>query len=157
MVITLSTINVRSVKSRVRAQMILSCLNSFNSDVFLLQECSLPFLTHYREWEQLWPLPSLWSGSNENKSDGVAILIKNPLVVVKGSTVVRDGRALLTHLSFMGQDFKLLNIYGFNDKHDRYDLLEDLQSHMLGTRPFILAGDFNCILTKKRQEKRRGF
>lgn len=157
MALTFSTINVRSVKSRVRAQSVLSCLNSFKSDVFLLQECGIPFLTHYREWEDMWPHTSMWSGSNENKNDGVAILIKNPLVVVKGSTVVRDGRALLAHLTFMGQDFKLLNIYGFNDKNDRYDLLEDLQPHMLGRTPFILAGDFNCILRRKDRKRAGDF
>ncbi|KAI4786131.1 hypothetical protein KUCAC02_037326, partial [Chaenocephalus aceratus] len=52
-------------------------------------------------------------------------------ILVKGSTVVRDGRALLVHLNFMGKDFNVLNTYGFNDKNDRYDLLEDLQPHML--------------------------
>lgn len=157
MTLTFSTINVRSVKSRVRAQSVLSCLKSFKSDVFLLQECAIPFLTHYREWEEMWPHTSIWSGSNENKNDGVAILIKNPLVAVKGSTVVRDGRALLAHLTFMGQDFKLLNIYGFNDKNHRYDLLEELQSHMLGRTPFILAGDFNCILTRKDRKRAGDF
>lgn len=157
MTLTFSTINVRSVKSRVRAQSVLSCLKSFKSDVFLLQECAIPFLTHYREWEEMWPHTSIWSGSNENKNDGVAILIKNPLVAVKGSTVVRDGRALLAHLTFMGQDFKLLNIYGFNDKNHRYDLLGELQSHMLGRTPFILAGDFNCILTRKDRNRAGDF
>lgn len=153
MTLTFSTINVRSVKSRVRAQIVLSFLNSFKSDVFLIQECGLPFLKHYREWEELWPQTSIWSGSNENKNDGVAILIKNPLVLVKGSTVVRDGRALLTHLTFMGKDFNVLNIYGFNDKNDRYDLLEDLQPHMLGRAPLVVGGDFNCILS--RNDRRR--
>ncbi|KAK7893054.1 hypothetical protein WMY93_022206 [Mugilogobius chulae] len=55
MAITLSTINVRSVKSRGLGGVV---------------------ATHI-----------IWSGSNENKNDGVAILIKNPLVTVKGSTV----------------------------------------------------------------------
>ena len=91
----------------------------------------------------------MWSGSNQNKNDGVAILIKNPQVLVKGSTVVRDGRALLAHLTFMGQDFNLLNIYGFNEKNDRYDLLQDLQFHMLGRAPLVVGGDFNCILNRK--------
>ena len=145
MTLTFSTINVRSVKSVIRAQTVLSFLNSFKSDVFLIQECGLPFLTHYRKWEKLWPLTSIWSGSNENRNDGVAILLKNPLIQVKGSTVVRDGRAILAHLSFMGKDFKLLNIYGFNDKNDRYDLLEDLQVHMLGRAPLVIGGDFNCF------------
>lgn len=149
MTLTFSTINVRSVKSRVRAQSVLSFLDSIKSDVFLLQECGIPFLKKYTQWEEMWPQTSIWSGSNQNKNDGVAILIKNPHVLVKGSTVVRDGRALLARLTFMGQDFKLLNIYGFNDKNDRYDLLEDLQSHLLGKEALVLAGDFNCILSRK--------
>lgn len=149
MALTLSTINVRSVKSRVRAQSVLSFLTSSKSDVFLIQECGLPFLKNYKPWEEMWPQASIWSGSNGNKNDGVAILIKNPEVLVKDSTVVREGRALLAHLTFMGQDFNLLNIYGFNKKNDRYDLLEDLQSHMLGTAPLVVGGDFNCILSRK--------
>ena len=40
----ISTINVESVRSRVRAQSVLSFLNSFQSDVFLIQECGLPYL-----------------------------------------------------------------------------------------------------------------
>ena len=142
MILTFSTLNVRSVKSRVRAQTILSFLNNFKSDVFLLQECALPFLKNYRIWEEKWPHKSLWSGSNENRNDGVAILIKNPSILVKGSTVVRDGRALLAHLTFMGRDFNLLNIYGFNNKNDRHDLLENLQPHMLGRTPLVLGGRF---------------
>lgn len=153
MTLTFSTINVRSVKSRVRAQTVLSFLNSFKSDIFLIQECGLPFLNSYRAWEELWPQRSLWSGSNENKNDGVAILIKNPLVLVKGSTVVRDGRALLANLTFMGKDFNVLNVYGFNDKNDRYDLLEDLQFHMLGRAPLVVGGDFNCILSRKDRRR----
>lgn len=148
MAITFSTINVRSVKSRVRAQSVLSFLSSFKSDVFLLQECCIPFFKHYTQWEGIWSGKSIWSGSNYNRNDGVAILINNPHILVKGSTVVKDGRALLAHLTFMGQDFNLLNIYGFNERNDRYDLLEDLQSHMLGRKPLILGGDFNCILSK---------
>ena len=154
MALTISTINVRSVRSRVRAQSILSFLQSVDSDVFLLQECNLPFLKHYSKWEGMWPPgTSLFSGSNENKSDGVAILIKNPLILVKGSTVVRDGRAILARLSFMDKDFTLLNVYGFNDKNDRYELLEELQSHMLGRAPLVIGGDFNCVLSRSDRRK----
>ena len=149
MSLTISTINVRSVKTQVRAQSILSLLSTLKADIFLLQECSLPFLPHYRKWEQMWtPGPSVWSGSNSNRADGVAILIKNPHILVKGSTVVRPGRALLTHLTVLDRDFNILNVYGFNDKNDRHDLLEDLQPHMLGRAPLAVGGDFNCVLTK---------
>ena len=108
--------------------------------MFLLQECLLPFLKSYREWEDKWPGgPSIWSGFNQNKADCVAILIKNSHILVKGSTVVRDGRALLVHLTYLGRAFKLLTVYGFNDKNSRYDLLEDLQPHMLGRDPLVQA------------------
>ncbi|XP_077060974.1 uncharacterized protein LOC143713527 [Siphateles boraxobius] len=154
MALTISTINVRSVKSNIRAQSVLSFLKSFKSDVFLLQECGLPFLTNYRKWEEIWtPGLSIWSGSNFNKNDGVAILVKNPHVLVKGSTVVRDGRAILANLTFLGKDFNILNVYGFTGKNNRYELLEDLQPHMLGRAPLVVAGDFNCVLS--RQDRKR--
>lgn len=101
MALTISTINVRSVRSTSRAQSILTFLKSCNSAMFLLQECALPFLTQYRKWEDMWTSgPSIWSGSNFNRNDRVAILVKNPNILVKGSTVVKDGRALLVNMTF---------------------------------------------------------
>ena len=150
MSLTISTLNVRSVRAPARAQSILSFLNNVQSDVLLLQECALPYMKTYRDWEQRWAAgPSLWSGSHYNRADGVAILIKNPNILVKGSTVVRDGRALLANLTFLGKDFNVLNVYGFNGKQDRYELLQDLQPHMLGRVPLVVGGDFNTVLTRK--------
>ena len=63
--------------------------------------------------------------------------------------MVREGRALLAHLTFLGRDFKILNVYGFNDKQDRCELLEDLQPHLLGREPLVGGGDCNCVLEKK--------
>jgi len=136
--------------------MVLSFLSTLPGDIFLLQECALPFQQSYKQWQDMWPHgPSIWSGSNLNKSDGVAILIKKPQILVKGSTVIRDGRNLLALLSFLGKDFKVVNIYGHSEKNDKYDLFKDMQSHLLGNLPLILAGDFNCVL-KKEDRKRAG-
>lgn len=152
--LTIATLNVRSVRSPIRAQSILSFLSTFPADMFLLQECAIPFLKNYNKWAEEWPHgPSMWSGSNSNKADGVALLVKNPHVLVKGSTVVRDGRILLIKASFLGREFKVLNIYGHTEKNDRYDLFKEAQSHLLGRKPTILAGDFNCVINK---EDRRG-
>lgn len=149
MTLTFSTLNVRGLKSLTRAHMVLSFLSTLPVDMFLLQECALPFQQSYKQWEDIWPHgPSFWSGSNLNKSDGVALLIKNPQILVKGSTVIRDGRILLALLSFLGKDFKVVNIYGHSEKNDRYDLFKDMQPHLLGRIPIILAGDFNCIVSK---------
>ncbi len=104
--------------------------------------------------EELWTHgPSIWSGSNLNKNDGVAVLINNPNILVKGNTVVREGRALLVNLTFLDRDFNVLNVYGFTEKNERYELLKDLQPHMLGRPPLIVAGDFNCVLSKKDRKR----
>lgn len=149
MTLNIATINVRSIKSTVRAQAIFTLLENTNTDIFLLQECGLPFLTNYSKWQATWPRgPSIWSGSNENKADGVVVLVKNLHVKVKGSTVVSAGRALLTNLTYVGQDFKILNIYGPNDVHERCELLDNIQPHLMGRTPLVVAGDFNCVLER---------
>ncbi|KAJ8352503.1 hypothetical protein SKAU_G00239790 [Synaphobranchus kaupii] len=44
-----------------------------------------------KEWERRWLQgPSLWSGSEENRSDGEAVLVHNSQVEVTGS-MVSDG------------------------------------------------------------------
>jgi len=111
MVLTFSTLVFRGVKSEIGAQIILSFLDSMESHVFLIQECGLPCLK-----DELWPHVSIWSGSSQSGDDDVAISIEGLHVLVRGSTVVRDGRALLAHLSLEGQDFNFLGIYGFNGK-----------------------------------------
>ncbi len=63
--------------------------------------------------------------------------------------MIRDGRAILTKLTFLDKDFTVLNVYGFTDKNERHELLEELQPHLLGRDPLILAGDFNCVLNQK--------
>lgn len=109
-----------------------------------------PFLKDYNKSEDKWQQgPSLWSGSNQNKADGVAILIKSTQILVKGSTMLRDGRSLLANLTFLGRDFNVLNFFGNTEKNDRYSFLIDLQSHLLGKMPLIFAGNFNCVLQRK--------
>ncbi len=56
---------------------------------------------------------------------------------------------LIHNLTVLGKDFNVLNVYGFTDKNDRYELLEDLRPHMLGRVPLVVAEDFNCVLSQK--------
>ena len=119
MALTITTLNVRSIKSSFRVQSSLTFLSTVQTDIVLIQECGLPFKTFYQEWESKWSHgPSVWSGSNNNKSDGVAVLMKNAHILVKGSTVLLNGRMLLLNLNFLGKDFKLINVYGFSSKNE---------------------------------------
>ncbi len=67
--------------------------------------------------------------------------------------MVRQGQALLVNLTFLDRDFNVLNVYGFAEKNERYELLEDLQPHMLGRAPLVAAGDFNCVLSKTDRKR----
>lgn len=49
MTLTLN-LNVRSVRSHLRVKTVLSFLQTQNSDILLLQECALPFMSNYRRW-----------------------------------------------------------------------------------------------------------
>lgn len=70
---------------------------------------------------------------------------------------MRDGRAILANQTFIDRNFNILNVYGFTEKNDRYELLEDLQPHMHCRAPLLVAGDFNCVLNQKDEEVSGGF
>ena len=73
----IATLNVRSFRSAVRAQTVLTYLGTVEADVICLQECSLPFRSSYEEWKRRWPHgPSFWSGSEENRADSVTVLVQ---------------------------------------------------------------------------------
>lgn len=105
MALTFSTINVRSVRTKMRAQSVLSFLNTVTSDVILLQECAIPFLKAYNQWQDMWPQPSIWSGSNENKNDGVAVLVKKTLCAGKGEHCGEGRKSPPSEFELYGQGF----------------------------------------------------
>ena len=153
--LSVATLNVRSIKTAMRAQQVMGFLETVKADIICLQECGLPFRSSYGEWERRWPHgPSMWSGSDNNRADGVAVLTHNSLVRVVGHTVVEPGRVLVVSLSFGGVAFRVVNVYAPALKQDRFQLLHGLSPHLLGRVPLLLVGDFNCVLGR---EGRRGF
>ncbi|KAJ8349186.1 hypothetical protein AAFF_G00183440 [Aldrovandia affinis] len=106
--ISVATLNVRSLRSELRAQSVLTFLEGVSADIICLQECGLPFRSSYGEWERKWPHgPSLWSGSEENPADGVAILVRNRGVEVVGSTVDKTS----TFLRDMAGDCRMVDVF----------------------------------------------
>ena len=153
--LSVATLNVRSIKTAMRAQQVMGFLETVKADIICLQECGLPFRSSYGEWERRWPHgPSVWSGSDNNRADGVAVLTHNSLVRVVGHTVVEPGRVLVVSLSFGGVAFRVVNVYAPALKQDRFQLLHGLSPHLLGRVPLLLVGDFNCVLGR---EGCRGF
>ncbi|KAJ8361957.1 hypothetical protein AAFF_G00409120 [Aldrovandia affinis] len=77
--ISVATLNVRSLRSGLRAQSVLTFLEGVSADIICLQECGLPFRSSYGEWERKWPHGPSRSGvgQEENPADGVAVLVRN--------------------------------------------------------------------------------
>lgn len=149
MTLTLATINVRSIYSELRSQSIFPYLKSIQADIFCLQECCIPHQRDYYKWEAKWCFKSLWSGSNENKNDGVAILVNSQHITIEKSIIIRPGRAQLVEIKCRGNTVKILNIYGYNEKEERFQLFRDLEQYVMGRDPTIICGDFNCVLEKE--------
>ena len=148
MILSAATVNVRSMRSVSRAQSVLAFLGGVQADIICLQECWLPFRRSYRLWEKHWLHgPSLWSGSNENKCDGIAVLIKNKMVGMVESTIVRCGRILKVVLRFCGVTINVLNVYS-PQRQSRWEELQDLPQFLMGRTPVLMVGDFNCVLNR---------
>lgn len=97
--------------------------------------------------------PSIWSGSNENKAAGLGLLCRGSFYKTYSVTEIVPGRAVITHLSFKGQCFKILNVYAPAEKQERCELFETLPLFCTGSTPLLVCGDFNCI---KVGESRQG-
>ena len=120
--LSIVSLNVRSMRSASRLRMVLAYLENLKADIIFLQECALPFRASYREWERRCPHgPSVWSGSNENRADGVAVLVHNKGVEVVGHTVVKPGRAALVSFCFGGVVFRAINVYAPVVRQDRFE------------------------------------
>ncbi|KAJ7988604.1 hypothetical protein DPEC_G00325270 [Dallia pectoralis] len=99
--VTISSLNTRSIRYPDRRRTVLGHLTTKPADIFLLQECGIP----YKEMDGLlgWTLgSSLWSGSNIARADGVGILMTNPYIRPKASRVVESGRILVLDLEIQG-------------------------------------------------------
>ncbi|MEE6519214.1 hypothetical protein FKM82_030833 [Ascaphus truei] len=65
------SINVRSIGERMRRARVLTFLSLQKCDVYMLQECALPFSRSYRHLSGQWSHgPSYWSGGERVQERG---------------------------------------------------------------------------------------
>uniref|UniRef100_A0A803J240 Reverse transcriptase domain-containing protein n=1 Tax=Xenopus tropicalis TaxID=8364 RepID=A0A803J240_XENTR len=144
----IASLNVRSLKSPSRRAALFSFLETLDFDVCLLQECAIENSMDYNHLKKDWNLGlSVWSGSNEVKSDGVGFLFRGPHVTVQHVTEIMPGRVVLLHMFYKGLFIRILNVYASPDKQERAELLELLPLFCVGTSPLLVGGDFNCVFT----------
>lgn len=146
MALIIATVNVRSVVSKVRCKAVLECLEGIDADVFFLQECGIGFKKEYRELESMWVKgESVWSGTDENKNAGVAILFKNNKCIIKEKSVLQDGRVVMVRVVCNKQEIKLVNVYAPVEKHQRLEVLGLVRMELSSSMPVVMGGDWNCV------------
>ncbi|KAJ1129654.1 hypothetical protein NDU88_008020 [Pleurodeles waltl] len=147
MAISLLTLNVRSVKDQVRRVGTLSFLAAQNHDVCFLQECGIPYAQSNSQLERQWTHgPSFWSGGNDCKSSGVAILIKGRHFTTDRVTEQVNGRVLVVDGSWSGEPVRLINVYAPPEKNERLEMFRVLRMQLVTSRTILMGGDFNCTV-----------
>ncbi|KAJ8001265.1 hypothetical protein DPEC_G00192530 [Dallia pectoralis] len=148
--VTISTLNTRNIRYPDRRRTVLGHLTTKPADIFLLQECGIPYK------EEGWTLgSSFWSGSNIARADGVGILMTNPYIRPKASRVVESTRILVLDLEIQGSPLRVINVYGPTNVRERVSLYRKLRSLLLVSTPVLVGGDFNCALRDEDHSKPR--
>ncbi|XP_041429344.1 uncharacterized protein LOC121397172 [Xenopus laevis] len=153
----LFTINVRSIKDQLRRQTVFAFLDSQACDLYMLQECAIPFSRSYKHLIRQWTHgPSYWSGGNSCKSAGVAILIRGGIFTVDSVLELVCGRLLVVDGSWAGEPVRLINVYASPVKGERLELFQTLRAQLATTRAVVLGGDFNCPIEEDGRSSSNG-
>lgn len=148
--LTVVTLNTRGLNDPVKCQTVFDQLHGGIGDIFLLQECSIPYKDNYGLYEKRWTHgESIWSGTNKNRSAGVAILLRGQSFCIQRVQRVIDGRILCVDIDFNGAKFRIINIYCPSELQERLETLQVLQPLIFCGWEVIIGGDFNCIIDKK--------
>lgn len=158
MVLSLVSVNVRSIKDPVKRLSVLDFLKNRKGDIFLLQECWIPYQDNYCKYEEMWDSGlSVWSGDNSNRAAGVAILFKGKGFDIRAIRRVVDGRLLVVDVDWCGVKVRLINVYCPVDLPERLDLLSRLSPLLVCNFNIIIGGDFNCLISKKDRKSQTEF
>ncbi|KAL1021861.1 hypothetical protein UPYG_G00019010, partial [Umbra pygmaea] len=156
MTITISTLNTRSIRYPDRRRTVLGHITNNPADIYLLQECGIPYKEMDGLLEEEWTLgSSFWSGSNISRADGVGILMTNPFFRTKNIRVVESGRILVLDIEIRGSPLRIINVYGPTNVAERVSLYQKLRSLLLVYTPVLVGGDFNCALRDEDRSKPR--
>lgn len=106
----------------MKCQSAFTFLYSEGHDIFLLQECNIPYREHYKSFQDRWAFgPSIWSGDNNSKASGVALLFKGQSFNIQKEQRVIDGRLLCVDVDWCHVILRIINVYCPPELQDRLE------------------------------------
>ena len=147
--LSIASLNTRGLNDPIKCLSAFTFLKAEGNDIFLIQECNIPYRDNYRIYEDRWSHgQSVWSGDNKNRSSGVAVLFNGPHFIIHKVQHVIHGRLLCVDVSWNNVNVRIINVYCPSEILERVETLKAVQPLLLCGREVILGGDFNCLLDK---------
>ena len=147
---SIASLNTRGLNDPVKCLSAFNFLQAEGCDIFLLQECNIPYRDNYKTYEDRWTFgQSVWSGDNSNRSSGVAILFKGWGAKIQRVQHIIHGRVICVDIELNNTRLRIINVYCPVDLHDRLDTLKAIQPLLLCGNEVVLGGDFNCLIDIK--------
>ena len=141
--ILIGSFNIRGINNLEKILYLRDKLESGKVEVCFLQETHLDSKKSLSSLEKNIGDYKVFTNLCENKSKGVAILVKNNLVVENFS--FEEDRYVALDLFFEKKIYNLVNIYCPNRINEQIEFIEKLDVLISKKKNIILGGDFNSV------------
>jgi exonuclease III len=148
------TFNTRGICSKDKMLQLKELLDRNKVDVCMLQETYISNVNVLREFEWIMMSYDVYAELTEDKSKGVAILIKKELANTNIKRFVYDKcRYACVEIEFVGIIISLVCVYVPNKTEDQMKFINKLYKLIDKKNLTIMGGDFNFVENKQTDRK----
>ena len=139
------SININGISEGKKWNKLFDILKNKNIDITLIQE------THCTEnlinkWEKEWLGKSFSNSGIVAKSSGVAILLREDLIInISTRLQNKEGRMLFLNFPIKKQNYHIMNIYAPPRNSEKTKFYKTLKNHTDLKQNVMLGGDFNMV------------
>jgi endonuclease/exonuclease/phosphatase family metal-dependent hydrolase len=144
-----STLNVRGLTSKEKVLCLKDFLDFNKIDICFLQETHITKMGDLEYLNECLNNYDIRTMLTDSRSRGVAILVKK-IEHLKVNFIEYDleNRVFCVNANIFNRSFNLINIYAPNLYQEQNVFIEKLYEIINSKKNIILAGDFNCVVSK---------
>lgn len=147
--LSISTLNVKGLNKLDKVLLIKDFLEKYKVEICFLQE------THIDSEDKILSIKEsitdfkVFCDVSENKTKGVAILVKKSLNCIIENINYHNSRCMSLDLKIDGIIFKFINVYVPNLPNEQIEFIEELTLLIYKNKNIIIGGDFNFVEDNK--------
>lgn len=147
--VRLSTLNIRGLTSKEKVLYLKDFLDINKIDICFLQETHISKISDLEYLNECLFNYDIRTMLTDSRSRGVAILIKKiEKIKVVSFEYDFENRVFCANINILNKNFNLINIYAPNLYQEQNTFIESLYEIINNKKNVILAGDFNCVMSK---------